>query len=84
VGADCDHVGPGYGLPTPGMVEAVTLAARTEGLLLDPVYTGKGLAGLIDRVRKGHFRKDENVVFLHTGGSAALFGYPRDFEHAFA
>jgi L-cysteate sulfo-lyase len=81
--ADCDHVGPGYGLPTPGMVEAVTLAARTEGLLLDPVYTGKGLAGLIDRVRKGHFGKDENVVFLHTGGSAALFGYPRDFEHAF-
>jgi L-cysteate sulfo-lyase len=76
VQADCDHVGQGYGLPTPGMVEAVSLLARTEGILLDPVYSGKGMAGLIDGVRKGRFTKDQNIVFLHTGGSAALFGYP--------
>ena len=79
VKANCDYVGGGYGVPTEGMVEAVTLLARTEGILLDPVYSGKGMAGLIDLVRKGHFKKDENVVFLHTGGSAALFGYPDVF-----
>lgn len=73
--ANCDYVGPGYGLPTPGMQEAVELLARTEGLLLDPVYSGKGMAGLIDLVRKGHFKPHHNVVFLHTGGSVALFGY---------
>lgn len=80
VQANCDYVGDGYGIPTPGMVEAVTLLARTEGILLDPVYSGKGMAGLIDLVRKRHYRKDENVVFLHTGGSAALFGYPGVFD----
>lgn len=74
--ANCDYVGEGYALPTQGMVEAVRLVARTEAILLDPVYSGKGMAGLIDLIRKGHFRKEENVVFLHTGGSAALFGYP--------
>jgi len=79
VQANSDYVGGGYGVPTPGMVEAVTLLARTEGILLDPVYSGKGMAGLIDLVRKGHFEKDQNVVFLHTGGSAALFGYPGAF-----
>jgi L-cysteate sulfo-lyase len=80
--ANCDYVGPGYGVPTPGMVEAVTLLARTEGILLDPVYSGKGMAGLIDLVRKGHFEKHENVVFLHTGGSVALFGYTGTFGPA--
>lgn len=74
--ANCDYVGPGYGLPTPGMVEAVALLARTEGILLDPVYSGKGMDGLIDLIRKGHFSKDSDIVFVHTGGSAALFGYP--------
>jgi L-cysteate sulfo-lyase len=82
VAANSDYVGGGYGVPTPGMVEAVTLLARTEGLLLDPVYSGKGMAGLIDLVRQGRFKKDENVVFLHTGGSVALFGYPGAFGHA--
>jgi len=77
--ANCDYVGGGYGVPTPGMVEAVTLLAQSEGLLLDPVYSGKGMAGLIDLVRKGHFEKDQNIVFLHTGGSAGLFGYPGVF-----
>ena len=57
------------------MIEAVQLLAREEGILLDPVYSGKGMAGLIDLIRKGHFRKEENVIFLHTGGSAALFAY---------
>lgn len=74
--ANSDYVGEGYALPTEGMVEAVKLLGRTEAILLDPVYSGKGMAGLIDLVRKGHFRKTDNVVFLHTGGSAALFGYP--------
>ena len=77
--ANCDYVGDGYGIPTAGMVEAVTLLARTEGILLDPVYSGKGMAGLIDLIRKGRFKRDENVVFLHTGGSAALFGYKDAF-----
>ena len=77
--ADCNYVGPGYGLPTEGMVEAVKMLADTEGLLFDPVYTGKGLSGLIDWVRHDRFTKDDTVIFLHTGGSAALFGYPEAF-----
>lgn len=77
--ANCDYVGDGYGIPTEPMKEAVLMFARKEGLLLDPVYTGKGAAGLIDLVRKGHFGKDDNVVFLHTGGAAALFGYRDSF-----
>ncbi len=77
--ANADYVGGGYGVPTPGMVEAVELTARLEGILLDPVYSGKGMAGLIDLVRRGHFRPDENVVFLHTGGSVGLFGYVGTF-----
>ncbi len=77
--ANCDYVGAGYGIPTEGMIEAVTLLARTEGILLDPVYSGKGMAGLVDLIRKGEFGPDENVVFLHTGGSIALFGYPDAF-----
>jgi L-cysteate sulfo-lyase len=73
--ADCDYVGGGYGVPTESMVEAVTLMARHEAILMDPVYSGKGLAGLIDYIRKGRFKEGQNIVFLHTGGSAALFGY---------
>jgi L-cysteate sulfo-lyase len=73
--ANCDYVGAGYGIPTPGMVEAVTLLAREEGIFLDPVYSGKGMAGLIDLIRKGYFGPDENVVFVHTGGQAGLFAY---------
>jgi L-cysteate sulfo-lyase len=77
--ANCDYVGEGYGVPTPGMVEAVHTAARLEGLLFDPVYSGKGLDGLCDLIRSGHFQKDETVVFLHTGGSVGLFGYQNTF-----
>lgn len=78
--ANCDYVGGGYGVPTPGMVEAVTMVARLEGILLDPVYSGKGMAGLIDLCRKGYFKKGENVVFLHTGGAVALYGYTDAFQ----
>lgn len=67
------YVGPGYAVPTPAMRAAVELVARTEGILLDPVYTGKAMAGLIDLARRGAFRPDQNVVFLHTGGVPALF-----------
>jgi L-cysteate sulfo-lyase len=77
--ANSDYVGQGYGLPTEGMAEAVKMLARLEGILLDPVYTGKAMAGMIDLARKGHFKKDANLVFLHTGGSAGLFGYPDSF-----
>lgn len=79
VRANCDYVGPGYGLPTDGMRAAVSMLARLEGLLFDPVYSGKGLDGLIDLIKKGYFDNMNNVVFLHTGGSAALFGYPDIF-----
>jgi L-cysteate sulfo-lyase len=77
--AYADYVGGGYGVPTPAMVEAVALAARCEGILLDPIYSGKGMAGLIDLVRKGFFRREDNVVFLHTGGATALFAYANLF-----
>lgn len=70
-----DYVGEGYSLPTDSMIEAINLFAQLEGILLDPVYTGKTAAGFIDLVRKGHFDKDANVLFLHTGGSPALFAY---------
>lgn len=69
------YVGEGYSLSTESMVEAVQLFARLEGVLLDPVYTGKAAAGLIDQVRRGAFASDANVVFLHTGGSPALYAY---------
>ena len=67
-----DYVGPGYALPTPEMAQAVKLLAETEGILLDPVYTGKTMAGLIDLSNKGYFKKGQNVLFVHTGGTQAL------------
>ena len=72
--ANCDYVGDGYGVPTESMNEAVLMLARYEGLLFDPVYSGKGLAGMIDLIRNGSLSAG-NIVFLHTGGSAALFAY---------
>ncbi|MBD3648148.1 MAG: D-cysteine desulfhydrase family protein [Pseudomonadales bacterium] len=74
-----DYLGAGYGLPTREMKEAVELAARLEGIILDPVYSGKAMAGLIGLIRSGYFGSDESVVFLHTGGSPALFAYPEVF-----
>ena len=73
--ANSDYVGEGYGMPTDGMIEAVEMAARHESILLDPVYSGKGMAGLIDLVRQGFYRREENIVFIHTGGAQALSGY---------
>ena len=77
--ANSDYVGEGYGIPRADTLDAIKMAAEEEGLLLDPVYSGKGMAGLIDLCRKGRFQKDQNVVFLHTGGAAALFAYIDDF-----
>ncbi|WP_411330357.1 D-cysteine desulfhydrase [Desulfovibrio desulfuricans] len=79
-----DYVGPGYSLPTAAMAEAVTLLARTESILLDPVYSGKAMSGLIDFVRKGMFPTGSNVLFLHTGGSPALFAYEDTFRKSWA
>ena len=70
-----DYVGPGYSRPTDKMAEAVRMLARLEGILMDPVYTGKAMAGLIDLVRRGYFDKQENILFIHTGGSPALYVY---------
>jgi L-cysteate sulfo-lyase len=76
IAANYDYVGQGSGIATQGMVEAVRLVAELDGILLDPVYSGKAMAGLIDLIRKGHFAPDSNIVFMHTGGSVGLFGYP--------
>mgnify|MGYP003340968967 FL=1 len=69
------YLGPGYGQADAGTLKAIHLAAEREGLLLDPVYTGKSFAGLIGLLRQGLFKADKNVVFLHTGGAPALFAY---------
>jgi L-cysteate sulfo-lyase len=84
VEANCDYIGPGYGQPTEAMGAAVKLLAQLEGVLLDPVYSGKAMAGLIDLIRKGQIGKNETVVFVHTGGAVGLFGYTTFFERALA
>jgi L-cysteate sulfo-lyase len=81
--ADCDYVGAGYGLIDAAVIDALKLAARTEGLLLDPVYSGKAMKGLIALARQGVF-KDETVIFLHTGGAQGLFGYHSELEGSLA
>jgi 1-aminocyclopropane-1-carboxylate deaminase/D-cysteine desulfhydrase-like pyridoxal-dependent ACC family enzyme len=70
-----DYIGPAYGQLSSGGCEAIALLARTEGILLDPIYSGKAMAGLIDDVRQGRRRADDKVVFIHTGGTPALFAY---------
>jgi D-cysteine desulfhydrase len=75
-----DSVGAGYSVPTDRMVEAVKLLARTEGILLDPVYSGKAMAGLVDLVRKDAFPRGSKILFLHTGGSSALYVYMNSFR----
>ncbi len=72
---DDEFIGPGYGEPTEAMLEAVTLTARLEGILLDPVYTGKAMAGLIASIRRGQFEPTDQIVFWHTGGTPALYAY---------
>jgi len=73
--ANSDYVGDGYGIPTDAGIEAIEMFAKLEGILLDPVYSSKGAAGMIDLIRQGQYKKGERIVFLHTGGSASLFGY---------
>ena len=71
-----DYVGPGYARPTEAMREALSLAARFEGLVLDPVYTGKAFAGFVALARSGRYDRKQALLFLHTGGAPGLFGYP--------
>lgn len=70
-----DYIGDGYGMLNQQTADAIQLVAETEGILLDPVYTGKAMVGLIDLIEKGYFKKGDNIVFLHTGGTPALFPY---------
>ncbi|MEO0745930.1 MAG: pyridoxal-phosphate dependent enzyme, partial [Pseudomonadota bacterium] len=72
---DDRYVGEGYGIPAPSTFEAIHLAARHEGILLDPVYSAKGMAGLIGMIRHDFFAPSDKVLFLHTGGATALFAY---------
>ncbi|MBI4769277.1 MAG: D-cysteine desulfhydrase family protein [Chloroflexi bacterium] len=74
------YIGPGYGIPTPEGIAAIRLVAQTEGLFLDPTYTGKAMAGLMGEIRAGRIGKDETVVFLHTGGEPGLFAHPEIVE----
>ena len=73
--ANGDYVGKGYGIPTKEMNDAIILLARLEGILFDPVYTGKALAGMISLIGDNYFSDDENILFIHTGGIAGLFAY---------
>jgi L-cysteate sulfo-lyase len=79
--ADCDYVGEGYGLVDQAVIDALVLAARTDAIVLDPVYTGKAMKGLIALAKAGRF-ENETIVFLHTGGAQGLFGYQGEIEGA--
>jgi len=74
-----DYVGEAYEVPTSEALNAVKLVAQTEGILLDPIYTGRAMAGLIGLTKQGRFKKDDNIVFIHTGGTPALFPYRKEF-----
>lgn len=74
-----DYIGDGYSISTKEMIEAVKLVARMESILLDPVYTGKAMAGMIDLIKKGYFNGAKKILFLHTGGSPALYAYAKEF-----
>lgn len=80
--ADCDYVGEGYGLIDQGVADALMLAARSDGIILDPVYSAKAMKGLIALSKAGRF-EGERVVFLHTGGAQGLFGYQGELEPMF-
>jgi L-cysteate sulfo-lyase len=77
---DGSQLGDGYGLPTSAMQEAVRLMARTEGLLIDPVYSGKAFAGLLADLRQGRYRAGDNVLFVMTGGTPGLYAYRETFQ----
>jgi D-cysteine desulfhydrase family pyridoxal phosphate-dependent enzyme len=72
------YAGKGYGILQKEVVDAIMTVAGTEGILLDPVYTGKAMWGLMDLIHQGYFEKDETVVFIHTGGTPALFAYRKE------
>ena len=74
------YVGKGYGIPTPASMEMLKLMARTEGLYLDPVYTSKAMSAVSDHIKKGEIRRDDTIVFLHTGGTPALFAYVQELD----
>jgi len=78
---DDSQLAPGYGLPNDATVAAIKYLARQEGILLDPTYSGKTFAVLLDMLRRGDFGRDQDVVFLHTGGAVSLFGYPELVEN---
>src|SRR5690606_20240391 len=69
------HAGPAYGVPHAATLDAIRLAGQLEALVLDPVYSGKGLAGLLSLVGEGRWSRDDGVVFVHTGGEPAIFAY---------
>jgi len=70
-----EYIGPGYGEPSDGMIEATKLLAKKEGILLDPVYSGKGFAGLMGLIKNKKLTKNDNVLFIHTGGAVSLSAY---------
>ena len=70
-----DYIGDAYGYLTPECIAALKLVANTEGIFLDPVYTAKAMACLIEHIREGRIGADETVIFLHTGGTPAIFAY---------
>ncbi len=74
-----DYLGPGYAMITPEARRAILTVARLEGIFLDPVYTGKTMAGLIDLVGRGEIARGSTVIFWHTGGTPGIFGHPHDF-----
>ena len=75
-----DYIGPGYGEPTKGMMEATKLLAKKEAILLDPVYSGKAFAGLLDLIKNRKFTKNDNILFIHTGGTVSLSAYEWAFN----
>ena len=77
-----DYIGEAYGHLTPEGISALKLVARTEGIILDPVYTSKAMAGLIDHIKEGRFKPSDVVIFLHTGGTPALFAYQEELAES--
>ena len=75
------YLGGGYGVLTRAEEEAIRLVAELEGILLDPVYTGKAMAGLMDRIQKDDYDQDDSVVFIHTGGVTADFAYSEELSN---
>ena len=77
-----EYIGDGYTMPSSKGIEAIHLVAQTEGIFLDPIYTGKAMAGLTDLVKKGHIGLDQKVIFLHTGGSPSIFSFSSEISNS--